>query len=528
MKKIMTAVLVLTCALLGVSLVACTGEDTPAETTVAPPETTAAPAETTEAIDYGTLAIDDVFAWVGYPENTVIPTFSIPELAETLTYEYDSTGITIDPATNSVTALKAGRYEVKATSEHFSAEFIVRAEEVDTASSKYSASNFASAADNRAAQWKANGNDGKTTLFIGDSFFDTGFWTGFYTASYPGKDALCLGISATTTYDWEQWIGTWLGATKPKNIVMHVGTNNVYDDGDNIFGALSAYQRMFLLMHEQFPDTHIYWFGVTQRAYDNDKIGQVTEINARMQKWCAAQDFITYIDTPSLIKKDMLKDEVHPKPENYSVFVDELAKTDIVIEDGAPVIVNPEAEIADITFAKSQTIAAGTAVSGIKYKGNDLSANYIVSGKLDIRDIGTNAHIQFGILDSGNNRILLWDNESAGKFKICIPYDTNVPAEDICHYTAGQTLTVEWKVVCHNDYVYFFIGNELKLVYTAINNTQKIPLTIGSENVDCSFYDMQALTLADDKAEYDKAIAEMSDIISKYSGYTNYQRLRAD
>jgi hypothetical protein len=39
---------------------------------------------------------------------------------------------------------------------------------------------------------------------------------------------------------------------------------------------------------------------------------------------------------------------------------------------------------------------------------------------------------------------------------------------------------------------------------------------------------MQALTLADDKAEYDKAIAEMSDIIGKYSGYTNYQRLRAD
>jgi hypothetical protein len=29
----------------------------------------------------------------------------------------------------------------------------------------------------------------------------------------------------------------------------------------------------------------------------------------------------------------MLKDGVHPKPENYTVFVDALAKTDIVIED---------------------------------------------------------------------------------------------------------------------------------------------------------------------------------------------------
>ena len=174
---------------------------------------------------------------------------------------------------------------------------------------------------------------GKTTLFIGDSFFDTAYWTGFYTDSYMGKDALCLGISATTTYDWEQWLGGWLGATKPKSIVMHIGTNNVYDDGDSIFAALSAYQRMFLLMHEQFPDTHIYWFGVTQRAHDNEKIERVAEINSKMQKWCDSFDFITYIDTPSLIDKNMLKDGVHPKPENYSIFVDALEKTDIAIEE---------------------------------------------------------------------------------------------------------------------------------------------------------------------------------------------------
>ena len=324
--------MVLTCALLGMSLSACTDELDSNETSV-PEETSVVSAEITEPIDYGTLTIDDVFAWVGYPENFVIPTFSIPELAEELTYEYDTAGIAIDQKTNTVTALKAGRYEVTAKSEHFSAEFVVRAEEVDTKSPKFSSANFTVAADERIQQWVANGKDGKTTVFIGDSFFDTAFWTGFYSASYAGKDALCLGISATTTYDWEDWIGGWLGAIQPKNIVMHIGTNNVYDDGDTIFGALSAYQRMFLLMHDQFPDTHIYWFGVSQRAYDAEKIGYVSEINSRMQRWCDALDFITYIDTPSVLTKDMLKDGVHPKPENYTVFVDALAKTDIVIED---------------------------------------------------------------------------------------------------------------------------------------------------------------------------------------------------
>ncbi len=39
---------------------------------------------------------------------------------------------------------------------------------------------------------------------------------------------------------------------------------------------------------------------------------------------------------------------------------------------------------------------------------------------------------------------------------------------------------------------------------------------------------MQALTLVDDKAEYDKDIAAMNDIINKYSQYKNYERLRVD
>lgn len=332
MKKLYLLIILNICAFLGISLVSCTDEPMQDETSASLDETTSIPEGTTDGRDYGTLSIDDVFAWVGYPDNYVIPIFSNPECGEALEYEYDSEGIAIDPATNSVTALKAGRYEVVARSEHFSAEFVVRAEEVDTSDAKFSAKDFAGFADDRLAQWKQSGNAGRTTLFIGDSFFDTAFWSDFY-STYADRDALCLGISATTTYDWEEWVTGFLAATAPKNIVMHIGTNNVYDDGDTIFGALSAYQRMFLLMHEVFPDTHIYWFGVSQRSYDAEKIGYVSEINARMKKWCDGLDFITYIDTPSLLTKDMLRDGVHPKIECYSVFVDALAGTDIVIED---------------------------------------------------------------------------------------------------------------------------------------------------------------------------------------------------
>ena len=531
MKKLITFIMILSCAIIGMSLVACTGDTpstpsdtTPADTTPAP-ETTPAP-DTTPSIDRGELVIRDAFAWVGYPDAKFFPAFSDEQYKEDLTYEYDTTGLTINAETCTITALKKGDYKVTAKSEHFSTVFNVKVQEINTTDAKFSAANYASAAADRKAQWAEKGNDGKTTLFIGDSFFDTGFWSSFYSAEYAGKDALCLGISATTTYDWEEWLDGWLGETAPKNIVMHVGTNNVYDDNEATLLALSAYQRLFTLMHEKFPTTHIYWFGVTQRSYDDVKIAYVNEINAGMKYWCDNLDFITYIDTPALITKDMLKDNVHPKLEYYKVFVDELAKTDIVIEDAPPAPVVPDATIADISFAKSQTIAAGTGLSTIKYKGFDLVNDYVVSGKLDIISVGTNPHVQFGLLDNSNNRILLWDNESVGKFKLCIPYDTNVPAEDIYTFTPGTTLTISWKIVCHEDYVYFYIDDQLQLVYTAINNYQYVPLRLGSEAVECKFYDIKALTLADDKAEYDKVIDGMKDTISKYSTHTSYEKIR--
>ena len=89
------------------------------------------------------------------------------------------------------------------------------------------------------------------------------------------------------------------------------------------------------------------------------------------------------------------------------------------------------------TNAVTDSAAGGTALSTIRYKGNALTSNYVVSGKIDIMGTGLNPHIQFGILDSGNNRILLWDNETKGAFKLCIPYDTNVPAEDIYTFKDG-------------------------------------------------------------------------------------------
>jgi len=305
----------------------------------AKPTATVKPVEKTpEPVDRGTLTIPAVYAFVGYPESDIFTVFSKPEMAEKLSYTFDGDGIKIDADKNTVTALKKGTYSVVASSDNFEESFTVYVKEVNKDAigangiKKYDTSKFDSQAANRLSQWDKDGVDGKTTLFIGDSFFDTYFWSDFYTKHYTDKDALLLGIGSTTTYDWEVWADEWLGKTDPKNIVINIGTNNVYDDGDNANDAILALKRLFLVLHNKFPDAQIYWYGISQRAYDDAKIKIVTNVNKKMKDWCDMCDYVTYLDATSKLTADKLKDGVHPKLEQYSIFTRELSKSDIVIE----------------------------------------------------------------------------------------------------------------------------------------------------------------------------------------------------
>jgi hypothetical protein len=150
-----------------------------------------------------------------------------------------------------------------------------------------------------------------------------------------------------------------------------------------------------------------------------------------------------------------------------------------------------------------------------------------LEGKLDITKRANNPHIQFGILDNGNERILLWDHASNGQFKLVIPYDTaSVPAEDVYTHENGSTLTIRWKIVATDDDVYFFIGDELKLVYTAQKNLSSHPLTIGSEATECKFYEMKAITKSADPDAFNDALAKISDVIDLYGSKTSAQKIR--
>ena len=272
--------------------------------------------------------VRNITAWLGYPSIPLPASYF--RVGETVTWDGENAQIaTFDRVHRTLVPIAAGSFTLTASTDGYSEIYNVTVKAVDKSGNKWQLDAGRTAyAEQLKAKWATDGNADKTTLFIGDSFFDVrNFWTNFYT-TYADTDAICAGIGSTTTYDWEQYAETFLQYTAPKNIVVHLGTNNIYSDGDDLQTATENLQRLFMLVHDKLPSAKIYYFAITQRSNTAHET-TVSQTNAAMKQWCAGYDWITFLDTEQALTKDMLKDGIHPQLQYYSVFTDALKDSDI-------------------------------------------------------------------------------------------------------------------------------------------------------------------------------------------------------
>ena len=266
------------------------------------------------------IIVQDTNAWVDYPAAEF--TLVLPEDAQgEVVYSYDESKLSIDGAAHTVTALAAGRHQVKVTCGELEARFFVTCSTVDKSGAWWQNPPHAAYDEELAQKYASEGHNGETTVFLGDSFFDERYFFTNFSALLAGEDALCMGISSTTTFDWEQYIlaeNTILSASmQPKALVVNLGTNNFYDDKRSTADTASDLQRLFTLMHDRMPDTHIYYFSIAQRL-DTAFAGNVSAVNDRMEEWCRYKDWITFLDVEEQVTTDKLRDDhVHPLPETY-------------------------------------------------------------------------------------------------------------------------------------------------------------------------------------------------------------------
>lgn len=164
------------------------------------------------------------------------------------------------------------------------------------------------------------------TLFVGDSFFDErNFWRSFYD-DFEGLNCFTVGISGSQTSHWYIAKERLITAFAPKNIVIHIGTNDINDNSitltvDGYYNKITAFLDMIL---QSYPAANVYYFGIENRNGAAGGKNPYSETVTEMIKTKYVRDKFTYLDTPAIFNANPNKyvstDNIHPSVEGYKVY----------------------------------------------------------------------------------------------------------------------------------------------------------------------------------------------------------------
>ena len=188
-------------------------------------------------------------------------------------------------------------------------------------------------------------------LFVGDSFFNpgsskggtgNGYWTDFYT-TWANKNTYTVGISSAVTEDFEALLFRLVVNYNPKNVVLHIGTNDIFDAHESKEKIADRIKTLVTHIRVYLPETDIYWFTIeprgNQSGSDNENIKY---INSEITGFAADKEYFTVLDSYSWcfdangsVNTGFFRDGVHPMLVNYKKYVQCLVDNGFaVVPDG--------------------------------------------------------------------------------------------------------------------------------------------------------------------------------------------------
>ncbi len=390
--------------------------------------------------------------------------------------------------------------------------------------------------NDRLTRWQNRGGDKGGVVFIGDSFMDRGFWSNF-DETFKNMNVQTMGISSSTTTDWEIISERLLYPLEPKAVVIHCGTNNIWDD-DHKTGqhkdATTTYNdvvRLLEQIHTNLPTATIYYYGIEPRTYGTSNNATATAVNTSLKSYMNSRSWVTYIDSPSFVYASGVdgsgsidttfyrvtgKDEngndvhdgCHPRVEKYALYINALTSLGVTFEVTASAYNNTT--VADLNIP---TALGGGKIGyhDVTYRGLPIKNDYVLSGTLNITsaNIGSNPHAHF-VFNTSANRLLIWDNNGNGKFGAAWGLSDNYTNEaGYENYTYSAGCNIYFRLIVKGTTAYFYLGSEAGQ-YNLEAIWQNVPivssLKIGAEQMACSFKNMTVKTLADDATEYNNIV----------------------
>lgn len=322
-------------------------------------------------------------------------------------------------------------------------------------------------------------DEGELVLFAGDSFMDERwFFVDFYSSSrYGAKNAYTVGISSSRASGWKYLMQNYY-SYQPKAIVLHIGTNDLFDGGLSANDVLENLYTLLSMSNENMPDTHIYWWTIEQRIGQESYNAIIKQINSAMVEYAEDKEWLDVIDTYSALSDENGKpisslygnngssgnDTVHPAcPAGYDKLVN------LTYKAGLEIAVNSKAgKVAN--WATTETQNLGTSSKSIPLT----DGKFLFRTELTIVSSGKNAHVSFAFNGSDKERFLIWDNNSDKIFNYGGACNGNYQSGsvDTLDATAGNKKVVV-EILFDGETAYFFADGKLERVFT------KAPITSG-------------------------------------------------
>ena len=473
-----------------------------------------------EPIDYGIMTVTGPKAiYSNYPGKEIKVTFTKPEYATPVTFTTDNPNVTVVDGKIAAKGVYSAAFNVTvtATAEHFGTR---------TFTVSVSTFNGGVSAESKVQYYEQNiikpENQGGI-IFVGDSYFDgvpngTGspsFWADFY-YDYQNEKAFLMGISSSQIDDLEVVSERIVYPMQPKEIVVHIGFNDVHH------GPLTVdelYSRIITLCEqykERLGDVKVYFIGVEPKkngyqsgtTYYESSTVKAPALTAKIKEYAQASAWFTYVDTLPIFTdgQTITTDSyLHCDLSHPSLHAYDAIRAAINAARGVTNFV-PD----DVVYVNDYGVGATIDSTGKKYTakdGSELTDNYIISGKFTIADIKrNNAHLQFRF--SSKYRFLLWDSNSDGIFGV--GYSANGVNKNDANgaktYNAEKTrFNMSWAIVVDNGKASLYLDG-------AFMETMTAPVLeyfrIGATQMDVQFYEISLTVKAENAAEYEKKLAE--------------------
>ena len=458
-------------------------------------------------VDYGELIIPRLTIYTDFPDKPN-PTFTKEEYACEITYTVLYSAI-VTYRDGYFYASGEGEVMVEATTEYHSTVFIVEAKNYLSDRGETQSKNFLNRIEKVEQKWQNEKVTGGT-LFIGDSFFDEyQFFTNFYNL-YKGQNAYCHGISSSRIEDWYIFSKRLVYPVEPTNIVLHLGTNDLFSGKENPYDMLEEMKVLFNQYFERLGNIDIYWFAIEPRTYginggafDTYSSEMIGLINDLMQEYCSTDERLHYVDVSNYCYKNDGKvdssfflDGVHPKLDKYVLYCEALQ------EEGLSLEINKPAETTEqIEFNEVSTVS--DSATPIMKNNKVLNNNFAISGKVVINKTGSNPHLEFAFDSTHfNDRFLIWDKDKNDVFKLGYAID-KVHHADVNDVNINVNQEFTFLIIITDKNAYLYINNNLELVFRNVNAQT---FTIASANTNATFSDLVIVT-KDETTEWDELIS---------------------